>query len=281
MSKIMITCDSTADLTKELYEQFEATVVPMGVNLGDEFRRDGLNITISDIFEYVAASGQLPKTSAVSVGEYDDVFRPLVEQGYEVVHVSLSSSLSSSHQNACLAAEELGSVYVVDSKSLSTGIGHLVLLGRELAASGMSAAEVAAALEQLREKLDVSFVLQTLEYLHKGGRCSGVAAFGANLMKLRPEIEVVGGKMQVGRKYRGNMEKTVLAYIRGRLEGREDIRLDRIFITHSGCPQEIVEKAEALVRELHPFQEVIVTTAGSTITSHCGPDCLGVLFLKK
>jgi len=281
MSKIMITCDSTADLTKELYAKYEAAVVPMGVNLGDDFRRDGLNITISDIFDYVAASGQLPKTSAVSVGEYDDVFRPLVEQGYEVVHVSLSSSLSSSHQNARLAAEELGNVYVVDSKNLSTGMGHLVLLGRELAASGMTAAEVAAALEQLREKLDVSFVLQTLEYLHKGGRCSGVAAFGANLMKLRPEIEVVGGKMQVGRKYRGNMEKTVLAYIRGRLEGREDIRLDRIFITHSGCPQEIVEKAEALVRELHPFQEVIVTTAGSTITSHCGPDCLGVLFLKK
>lgn len=281
MSKIMITCDSTADLTKELYAKYEAAAVPMGVNLGDDFRRDGLNITISDIFDYVAASGQLPKTSAVSVGEYDDVFRPLVEQGYEVVHVSLSSSLSSSHQNARLAAEELGNVYVVDSKNLSTGIGHLVLLGRELAASGMTAAEVAAALEQLREKLDVSFVLQTLEYLHKGGRCSGVAAFGANLMKLRPEIEVVGGKMQVGRKYRGNMEKTVLAYIRGRLEGREDIRLDRIFITHSGCPQEIVEKAEALVRELHPFQEVIVTTAGSTITSHCGPDCLGVLFLKK
>lgn len=281
MSKIMITCDSTADLTKELYAKYEAAVVPMGVNLGDDFRRDGLNITISDIFDYVAASGQLPKTSAVSVGEYDDVFRPLVEQGYEIVHVSLSSSLSSSHQNARLAAEELGNVYVVDSKNLSTGIGHLVLLGRELAASGMTAAEVAAALEELREKLDVSFVLQTLEYLHKGGRCSGVAAFGANLMKLRPEIEVVDGKMQVGRKYRGNMEKTVLAYIRGRLEGREDIRLDRIFITHSGCPQEIVEKAEALVRELHPFQEVIVTTAGSTITSHCGPDCLGVLFLKK
>lgn len=281
MSKIMVTCDSTADLTKELYAKYEATVVPMGVNLGDDFRRDGLNISISDIFEYVAASGQLPKTSAVSVGEYDDIFRPLVEQGYEIVHVSLSSSLSSSHQNARLAAEELGNVYVVDSKSLSTGIGHLVLLGRELAASGMTAAEVAAALEELREKLDVSFVLQTLEYLHKGGRCSGVAAFGANLMKLRPEIEVVDGKMQVGRKYRGNMEKSVLAYIRGRLEGRDDIRLDRIFITHSGCPQEIVEKAEALVRELHPFQEVLITTAGSTITSHCGPDCLGVLFLKK
>ena len=281
MSKIVITCDSTADLTNELYAKYQATVVPLGVNLGDDFRRDGLDISISDIFEYVSASGQLPKTSAVSVGEYDDVFRPLVEQGCEVIHVSLSSSLSSSHQNARLAAEELGHVYVVDSKNLSTGIGHLVLLARELADSDMTAPEIAAALEELREKLDVSFVLQTLEYLHKGGRCSGVAAFGANLMKLRPEIEVVGGKMQVGRKYRGNMEKTVLAYIRGRLEGRDDIRLDRIFVTHSGCPQDIVDKAVALVKELHPFEEVLVTTAGSTITSHCGPDCLGVLFLKK
>ena len=281
MSKIVITCDSTADLTNELYAKYQATVVPMGVNLGDDFRRDGLDISISDIFEYVSASGQLPKTSAVSVGEYDDVFRPLVEQGCEVIHVSLSSSLSSSHQNARLAAEELGHVYVVDSKNLSTGIGHLVLLARELADSDMTAPEIAAALEELREKLDVSFVLQTLEYLHKGGRCSGVAAFGANLMKLRPEIEVVGGKMQVGRKYRGNMEKTVLAYIRGRLEGRDDIRLDRIFVTHSGCPQDIVDKAVALVKELHPFEEVLVTTAGSTITSHCGPDCLGVLFLRK
>ena len=281
MSKIVITCDSTADLTNELYAKYQATVVPMGVNLGDDFRRDGLDISISDIFEYVSASGQLPKTSAVSVGEYDDVFRPLVEQGCEVIHVSLSSSLSSSHQNARLAAEELGHVYVVDSKNLSTGIGHLVLLARELADSDMTAPEIAAALEELREKLDVSFVLQTLEYLHKGGRCSGVAAFGANLMKLRPEIEVVGGKMQVGRKYRGNMEKTVLAYIRGRLEGRDDIRLDRIFVTHSGCPQDIVDKAVALVKELHPFEEVLVTSAGSTITSHCGPDCLGVLFLRK
>jgi DegV family protein with EDD domain len=145
----------------------------------------------------------------------------------------------------------------------------------------MTASEVAAALEELREKLDVSFVLQTLEYLHKGGRCSGVAAFGANLMKLRPEIEVVDGKMQVGRKYRGTMEKTVLSYIRGRLEGRDDIRTDRIFITHSGVPQDIEDKAVALVKELHPFKEVIVTKAGCTISSHCGPNCLGVLFLKK
>jgi len=281
MPKVVITCDSTADLSPELYAKYGIHPVALSVSLGDELRRDGENITGEDIYRYVEQSGQLPKTSAVSVGEYEDVFRPLVEQGCQVVHISLSSSLSASHQNARLAAEEVENVWAVDSRSLSTGTGHLALLARELADSDMTAPEIAAALEQLREKLDVSFVLQTLEYLHKGGRCSGVAAFGANLMKLRPEIEVVNGKMQVGRKYRGNMEKTILSYIRGRLEGREDLRMDRIFITHSGVPQEILEKAEALVRELYPFEEVLITTAGCTITSHCGPNCLGVLFLKK
>ena len=278
---IIITCDSTCDLTRELYGKYDATVVPMGITLGDDFRRDGINITISDIFDYVAASGQLPKTSAISVGEYEEAWKPYVDQGHTVIHINLSSALSASHQNARLAAEEVGNVYPVDSRSLSTGTGHLVLMAREMIDADMTAQEIVAALVEAREKLDVSFVLQTLEYLHKGGRCSGVAAFGANLMKLRPEIEVVDGKMQVGRKYRGNMEKTVLAYIRGRLEGREDIRTDRIFITHSGVPQEILEKVEALVRELYPFDEVLITTAGSTITSHCGPNCLGVLFLKK
>ena len=278
---IIITCDSTCDLTRELYGKNEAKVVPLGVTLGDDFHRDGIDVTISDIFDYVAASGQLPKTSALSMGEYEEAWKPYVDQGHTVIHINLGSALSASHQNARLAAEEVGNVYPVDSRSLSTGSGHLVLMARELIDAGMTAQEIVAALEEAREKLDVSFVLQTLEYLHKGGRCSGVAAFGANLMKLRPEIEVVDGKMQVGRKYRGNMEKTVLAYIRGRLEGREDIRTERIFITHSGVPQDILEKAEALVRELHPFNEVLITTAGSSITSHCGPNCLGVLFLKK
>lgn len=281
MSKTIITCDSTADLTPELYSHYDVTPIALGVSLGDDFRRDGMNITNTDIFEFVDATGQLPTTSAVSMGEYEEVFRGFRDQGFEVVHINLSSSLSASHQNARLAAEEVGGVYVVDSKSLSTGTGHLVLLARELANADLTAPEIAHALEELREKLDVSFVLQTLDYLRKGGRCSGVAAFGANLMKLRPEIEVVEGKMQVGKKYRGSMEKTILAYIRGRLEGREDVRLDRCFITHSGVPQDILDKAMALVKELQPFDQVLITTAGSSITSHCGPACLGVLFLKK
>ena len=281
MSNIRITCDSTCDLTASLYETYRAQPVPLGVSLGDDFRRDGVDIKPQDIYAFAAATGSLPKTSAISVGEYEELFRSLTAQGDPVIHINLSSELSASHQNACLAAQMVGNVYVVDSRNLSSGSGHLVLLARELADEGKSPEEIVAALEEARAKLDVSFVLQALEYLHMGGRCSGVAAFGANLMKLRPEIEVVGGKMQVGRKYRGTMEKTILAYIRGRLEGRTDIDCHRIFITHSGVPQDIEDKAVALVKELQPFREVIVTSAGCTISSHCGPNCLGVLFLRK
>ena len=281
MSNIRITCDSTCDLTASLYETYRAQPVPLGVSLGDDFRRDGVDIKPQDIYAFAAATGSLPKTSAISVGEYEELFRSLTAQGDPVIHINLSSELSASHQNACLAAQMVGNVYVVDSRNLSSGSGHLVLLARELADEGKSPEEIVAALEEARAKLDVSFVLQTLEYLHMGGRCSGVAAFGANLMKLRPEIEVIDGKMQVGRKYRGTMEKTVLAYIRGRLEGRTDIDCKRIFITHSGVPQDIEDKAVALVKELQPFEEVLVTSAGCTISSHCGPNCLGVLFLRK
>lgn len=281
MSNIRITCDSTCDLTAALYETYRVQPVPLGVSLGDDFRRDGVNIKPQDIYDYAAATGSLPKTSAISVGEYEELFRSLTAQGDSVIHINLSSELSASHQNARLAAQMVGNVYVVDSRNLSSGSGHLVLIARELADQGKSPQEIVKALEDARDKLDVSFVLQTLEYLHMGGRCSGVAAFGANLMKLRPEIEVIGGKMQVGRKYRGTMEKTILAYIRGRLEGRTDIDCGRIFITHSGVPQDIEDKAVALVKELQPFREVLVTSAGCTISSHCGPNCLGVLFLRK
>lgn len=281
MSKIKITCDSTCDLSPELYEKYDVTVISLGVSMGDDFRQDGKNVTSQELFDYVAREGVLPKTSAISVGDYEECFRKYVEQGYEVIHINLSSELSTSHQSACIAANMVGNVYVVDSRSLSSGSGQLVLLARELADSGLSAQEVVDVLNEKKAKLDVSFVLQTLEYLHMGGRCSGVAMFGANLMKLRPEIVVDDGKMHVGKKYRGSMEKTILAYVRGRLEGRTDLQLDRIFITHSYVPAEIVEKVKELILELQPFAQVIDTFAGSTISSHCGPNCLGVLFFRK
>lgn len=281
MSKIKITCDSTCDLTKELYEKYDISVMPLAVNLGDDLYRDGVDIDGPMIFDYVAKTGILPKTSAVSIAEYTDFFKPWVDDGYEVIHINLSSGLSSCHQNACLAAEELGNIYVIDSLNLSSGSGHLAIAGAELAAEGFEAKEIAEKLNEMKQRLDVSFIIQELDYLHKGGRCSGVAAFGANLLKLRPCIEVVDGGMVVGKKYRGSTEKTIKEYIDGRLAGREDLQLNRIFLTHSHAPQEIVDKMLEYIKELQPFAEVIETVAGSTITSHCGKACLGVLFFKK
>lgn len=281
MSKIKITCDSTCDLTKELYEKYDIAVMPLAVNLGDNLYRDGVDIDGPMIFDYVAKTGILPKTSAVSIAEYTDFFKPWLDEGCEIVHINLSSGLSSCHQNACLAAEDLGNVYVVDSLNLSSGSGHLAIAAAELAAEGLEAKEIADRLNEMKTRLDVSFIIQELDYLHKGGRCSGVAAFGANLLKLRPCIEVVDGGMVVGKKYRGSTEKTIKEYIEGRLAGREDLQLNRIFVTHSHAPQEIVDEMVKYVKELQPFAEVIETVAGSTITSHCGKACLGVLFFKK
>jgi len=281
MPKIKITCDSTCDLSSELCERYHISVIPMCVALGERICRDGVDVKPEELFAYVEETGKLPTTAAISVGEYGDFFRSFVEAGYEVVHISLSSELSSSHQNACIAGEELGSVFVVDSRSLSTGSGHLVILGAELASAGYDGAYITKALDEMKGNLDVSFVLQTLDYLHKGGRCSGVARFVANVLKLRPEIVMENGSLHVGKMYRGTMEKSILDYVRGRLGNADHISYDRIFVTHSGVPREIVDKVIALVKELRPFEEVIETVAGSTISCHCGPNCLGVLFFRK
>ena len=281
MAKIKITCDSTCDLPQELYAQHNVHVVPLTVTLNDVPHHDGVDISAEELFAFVKESGTLPKTAAISMGEYLDVFSKYTAEGYEVIHINLSSNLSASHQNAVLASQELEGVYVVDSRNLSSGSGLLVLEACEMAQQGMEAAEIVAKLQELATRVDASFVLQTLEYLQKGGRCSSVAALGARALQLRPEIRVADGGMGVGKKYRGSMEKSVLDYVRGRLEGRDDIDTRRIFVTHSPMDSDVVAKAVALVRDLHPFEEVIETNAGCTICSHCGPNCLGVLFLKK
>lgn len=281
MDKIKVTCDSTCDLTPALYAAYDVDVLPLGITLGDKLYSDGVDVTVPDLYDYADRTGTLPKTSAISPNAYCDAFRPYVEAGYSVIHINISSEMSACHQNACLAAQELGHVYPVDSRNLSSGSGHLALLAVELARQGKSAQEIVEELNERKEKLDVSFVLQHLEYLRMGGRCSGVAVLGANLLKLRPEIRVQEGVMGVGTKYRGSMERSVCDYIRGRLEGRNDLDLKRIFVTHSPMDSAVVEKAVALVKELQPFDEVIETNAGCTIGSHCGPECLGVLFFRK
>lgn len=287
MSGIKITCDSTCDLTESLYSDYGVTVMPLGVVLGEDLRKDGVDVDPAAIFDYVGKTGVLPKTSAVSVNEYYETFKQFCLEGSAVIHINISSDFSSCYTNAVQAAsmvkEEIpdADIRVIDSRNLSSGSGHLVLLARELANSGLSAADIEDRLNKAKNRLDVSFVLQTLEYLQKGGRCPSVVAFGANLLKLRPEIEVREGKMGVAKKYRGSMEKSILDYVRGRLAGREDIDTKRIFITHSHVPQEIVDKVRAQISEIQPFEEIIETYAGCTVSSHCGPNCLGVLFFTK
>ncbi|MCD7847142.1 MAG: DegV family protein [Oscillospiraceae bacterium] len=283
-NKIIITCDSTCDLSPELYRKYEIVPVPLGVILGEELRKDGVDVKAPEIFEYVDKTGNLPKTSAVSVDEYTRIFKKYVDKGSDVVHINISSEFSSCYQNACIAAEEFpGHVYPIDSRNLSTGSGHLAIRARTLADDELTAPEIAARINEMKDRLDVSFVLQTLTYLQKGGRCSGVTAFGANLLKIRPEIIVQDGNMVVGKKYRGDMEKTILNYVRGRLEGRTDIDTHRIFITHSYVPHAIVDKVRDLIKELQPFDDsaILETFAGCTVSCHCGPYTLGVLFFKK
>lgn len=280
MRKIKVTCDSTCDLTQELYQQYDITVMPLGIHLGESAYLDGVDIGAQEIFDYADANNQLPKTSAVSPAQYEEIFSRYTQQGYDVIHINLSSEFSACYQNAMLAAQEVGHVWPIDSRNLSSGSGHLVLMAAELAREGRPAEEIVAALEAKKELLDVSFVLQRLDYLQMGGRCPALVAFGASLLKLRPEIRVHEGKMIVGKKYRGDKEHTVLDYVRGRLEGRTDVDCGRIFITHAQLDAALVDKVAALVKELHPFREVIVTEAGSTISSHCGKDCIGVLFFR-
>ncbi|MBQ7566967.1 MAG: DegV family protein [Oscillospiraceae bacterium] len=281
MSAIKITCDSTCDLPPALCKKFDISIAPLSVGMGDRSCHDGVDVTAEELFRFVEQTGTLPTTAAVSPGEYVEFFRPFVEAGMEVIHINISTKLSSCHQNAALAAEELGHIHPIDSYNLSSGSGHLALAAAEMAAAGMEASAIVESLNEMKTRLDVSFIIQTLDFLHKGGRCSGLAAFGANLLKIRPEIEVADGAMQVGRKYRGSMEKTVLDYVSGRLEGRTDLELHRIFVTHSTMPREVVDAAIARVKELQPFEEVIESDAGCTISTHCGPACIGVLFFTK
>lgn len=282
MAKIKITCDSVCDLTPELYEKYNIEIIPLGIVLGDDLRRDGVNVTVQEIYDYVAKTGILPKTSANSTFEYIERWKPYVEDGYSIIHINISSAISACYQNARNAAAELGNVYPIDSLSLSSGAGLLLLKAAELAEEGLEAEEIARQVNDWREKVDASFVLQTLEYLQKGGRCSSVLAFGANLLKLRPEIVLMpDGSMSVGKKYRGSAEKSTIDYVHGRLKGRDDIDKSVVFVTHSYADPAIVEEVKKIVKEEYGFENVYESHACSTISCHCGAGTLGVLFNKK
>ena len=277
---IKISADSTCDLSPELIARYDIGISPLYIVRDGESLVDGVDITPDEIYAHVEAGGSMCSTAAVSVYDYVEFFRKELESADAVVHFHISGDMSACYQNACIAAAEVGNVYPVDARNLSTGIGLLVLEAAELARKGeLTAQEIQQRMNQRRELLDVSFVVEQLGYLRKGGRCSSVAALGANMLSLRPCIQVKDGKMGVGKKYRGAYQKCLLQYVKERLEGRNDIDLHRIFITESGgfTPEEVAE-VEAAVRSYQPFEEVLHTRAGCTVSSHCGPRTLGILY---
>ena len=281
---VCITYDSTCDLTPQLLERFRIRTIPLTIQSGERVFPDDGSYTSADLYDGYRKDGTLPKTSAISPEEFRSFFSTILDEGFDIVHIDISSDLSCTCQNAVMAAQELsdkGAIHVVDSRQLSTGGGLLALQGAKLRDDGMAASDIAAELRRLAPLSDTSFVLDTLEYMWKGGRCSGVTALGANMLKLKPSLEIRDGKLVVCKKYRGAMEKVYRQYVTERLADKVVVD-DWAFITHSGeVSEETLQELTALVRELAPFKEVFVTQAGCTVSSHCGPGTLGVLFLRQ
>lgn len=281
---IAITTDSTCDLPQELIEENEITVIPLTVLLGDSVYRDGVDIKPADIYSYVDKTGELPKTSAVTPAEYYEVFKKLVDEGKKVVHIGFSSGLSSSFQNASVASSELDDVYCVDSKTLCTAQGLLVLKACDFRAKGLDAKKIADKVTKLVPKVSATFVLDGLEYLHKGGRCSTVARFGANVLGIKPSIAVDNqtGKLEVAKKYRGKTDIVHKQYITDRMNEIKRIEPDRVVIAESGgVSPKILAFAKGVIEGKDKFNQVIVTDAGCTISSHCGPKTLAIFYIKK
>ncbi len=280
MNKIMITADSICDLSAELIERGGFRIIPLYVNLGEESFKDGPEIKPEDIYNYVAEKKQLPKTSAASIPDYIEFFSQFTKEGYDVIHFNISSSMSVTHQNAKMAAEEVeGNIYVIDSANLSTGTGLLVLDAADLRDEGKSAEEIHAEILRRIPLVRASFVVDQLDYLKMGGRCSSVAALGANLLKLHPLIEVKDGAMGAGKKYRGGIDAVMVQYAKEILAANEGkINTKRCFVTHTKTADSTVEAVKEVVKAAGIFEEILETEAGCVITSHCGPGTLGVLF---
>lgn len=281
MGKTAILSDSTCDLSPELIDRYGITINPLYAVLDGKQYRDGLEIDPDGIYGFVAKNGRLPKTAASSVGDHEEFFRPFLERGDEIVYFTISSQMSVNYNNAVTAADGNPKIHIIDSENLSTGVGLQVLRAAELAAEGKTADEICDEITEMRPRVDTSFIIDTVDYLYKGGRCSAIAALGANMLKLHPCIEVKNGAMGVGKKYRGKMRDVLQTYARARLSDIDSVDKHRVFITHSGCPQENIDAVYDVVSSVADFDEIAVTRAGCTVSCHCGPGTLGVLFVRK
>ena len=278
---IKVLSDSTCDLSNEIKDQFGITTIPLVVNKDGQSFRDGVDITPADIFAHVAAGGDLCSTSALNVGDYEDVFAKYSPEYDAVVYINIGSSFSCCYQNACLAAEDYPNVVVIDSKNLSTGQGLVVLKAVELAKTCEDIQTLKAELEEFTGKVEASFLLDQLAYMVKGGRCSSVAALGANLLNLKPCIEVRDGKMSAVKKYRGNFNKSIVSYVKDRLANRDDLDKGTLFVTKTPVSEEAYNGVLEAVKEYGDFENIYYTDAGCTVSCHCGPGTLGVLFVRK
>lgn len=276
---IKITATSTCDLPPELLERYQITMVPLYVSFGGGTYKDGLEAAPEDIFRHVEGGGQLPSTSAVNIADYQELFAELSPKYDSVLHITIGSEFSCCYQNALVAAEDYSNVYVVDSRNLTVGQGILALEAAIAAERGDSIEDILNTLNGMIDRVDTTFVVDKLDYLAKGGRCSSVVALGANLLRLKPCIVLADGKMTVGKKYRGAFEKVLPDYVRDQLAGK-NVSLDRIFVVHTRCDPAIPAAVRGIVKEFG-FREVVTAVAGCTISCHCGPNTLGIIFLRK
>lgn len=283
LKEVMITADSTCDLPNYLIEKNNITILPLSILLGDKSYSDGVDIFPRDIYAYVNKTGDLPKTAAVTPAQYNTVFKEFTEQGKAVVHIGLSSAISSSYQNACIAAAEFEDVYCIDSKSLCTAMGLLVLKACDFREKGFDAKKIYNRVNSLVPKVSTTFVLNNLEYLHKGGRCSGVAKFSANVLGIKPSIAVdENGRLDVAKKYRGKIDLVYKQYISDSLKDVNKFDSARVVIANSGdINPEIISFAKGVIEGKNKFTEVITADAGCTISSHCGPKTLAIFYIKK
>ena len=278
---IKILSDSTCDLPQELLEKYNITIIPLTVVKDGKDYRDGVNITPADIFNHVANGGDLCSTAAINVGEYTEWFSKYAPVYDGVIHINLSAEFSSCHQNACLAAAEFDNIRVIDSRNLSTGQGLVVLKACELASTCTDLDEIAQKLRDFTENIEASFLLDRLEYMVKGGRCSAAAALGANLLNLKPCIEVKNGKMAVVKKYRGNYAKCLTSYVKDRLANREDLDPGTLFVTRTQISDDCLDAVKDAVTQYGKFDNTYWSVAGCSISCHCGPGTLGVLYVRK
>jgi len=279
--KIKISADSTCDLSPALIAANDIHIIPLHVIKEDQDFRDGVDIVPGDIFKHVDEGGDLVSTAAVSVGEYMEEFAKYADDYDAVIHINISSGFSCTHANAVAAAAEFKNVYAVDSRNLSTGHGHVVMEAARMAKEGMDAETIVAELNDLTGRVETSFILDRLDYMRKGGRCSMIAYLGANMLRLKPCIEVIDGGMKVGKKYRGSWDNVLKEYVKDRLEGRTDLEGGRLFITYTTAPEETLEVVRQTVNKYAKFEEICETTAGCTVSAHCGPRCLGILFIRE